>query len=84
MSLPIVEQPMYREGYIDPMRSGFTLIEHSYHHHDRAVMMTSEQVILHLVARMSHLSDGPLRIARLRDTLDEKVLEFAKARMNQL
>ena len=84
MPLPIVEQPMYREGYIDPIRSGFTLIEHSYHHQDRTVAMTPEQVILHLVARMSHLGDGPLRIARLRDTLDEKVIEFAKTRMNQL
>lgn len=83
MPLPIVEQVMYRENYTDPIRHGFTLLEHFYDHQNRAVMLTHEQVILHLVARMSHLDDGPRRISELRDTLDAKVIEFTKIRMNQ-
>lgn len=64
-----------------PPTSGFTLLEHSYSSTDSVYIQTPEQVILHLVARILHLGDGPRRVAELSDTLNAKMVELTRTRM---
>lgn len=85
MPLPIIEMPMYPVP--EPARlpiQGFTLLEHGYNMTESVYLQMPEQVILHLVARMLHLSDGPRRVAELSDALNAKIAELTKTRMMTL